>query len=175
MQTGADCLGARSVAHYGGRKTGRPRSITPKQPEPMPNQARPHKNKTLAALLAFVTGGLGLHRFYIGGMRDRWGWIHLMSLPAWLLLATALPDQPGLFTGAPLVLSVLIAFIETLVIGVTPDEKWDEFHNAGSGRQSSSAWPLAVLLVLALGGGAISLIWTIARTFDLLFTGGAYG
>jgi hypothetical protein len=32
-----------------------------------------------------------------------------------------------------------------------------------------------VLLVLTFGGGAIAVIAAIARTFDLLFTGGAYG
>ena len=67
------------------------------------------------------------------------------------------------------------AFIEALVIGLTPDEKWDDAHNKDSGRKSDSGWILVVLLVLTFGGGAIAIIAAIARAFDLLFTGGAYG
>ena len=32
------------------------------------------KNKTLATLLALLGGPVGLHRFYLHGLRDRWGW-----------------------------------------------------------------------------------------------------
>jgi hypothetical protein len=112
-----------------------------------------HKNKTLATFLAAIFGGLGAHRFYLHGKKDIWAWVHLLLFP----------------------LSVFAGFIEALVIGLTPDDKWDEAHNKDSGRQSDSGWPLAVLLVLTFGGGAIAVIAAIARTFDLLFTGGAYG
>lgn len=112
-----------------------------------------HKNKTFATLLAFVLGGLGAHRFYLYGKKDRWAWVHLFLFP----------------------LSVYAGFIEALVLGLTPDEKWDAAHNSASGRQSDSGWPLAILLVLTLGVGAIAVIATLARTFDLLYTGGAYG
>ncbi|GIZ51404.1 hypothetical protein NCCP691_14180 [Noviherbaspirillum aridicola] len=112
-----------------------------------------HKNKTLATLLAAVLGGVGAHRFYLYGSRDKWAWLHVLLFP----------------------LSVFAGFLEALVIGLTPDEKWDGQHNAASGRQSSSGWPLVLLLVLTYGGGAIALIAAIARVFDLLYTGGAYG
>jgi hypothetical protein len=131
------------------------------------------KNKTFAALLAFVLGGTGLHRFYMYGLSDRWGWVHAASVPLSVLLGALFPEQPGLFTGMPLVLSVLAGFLESLVIGVTPDEKWDaRFHRA---TPSNSRWPLAVLLVIALATGMTALIAVIARLFDLLYTGGAYG
>jgi TM2 domain-containing membrane protein YozV len=113
----------------------------------------PHKNKTLATLLAFILGGLGAHRFYLHGKKDRWAWVHVALFP----------------------LSVYAGFIEALVLGLTPDDKWDAEYNAASGQQSDSGWPLAVLLVLTLGVGAVAVIATIARTFDLLYTGGAYG
>lgn len=112
-----------------------------------------HKNKTLATLLAALLGGVGTHRFYLYGSRDKWAWVHILLFP----------------------FSVFAGFLEALVIGLTPDEKWDARYNAGSGKRSASGWPLIILLVLTFGGGAIALIAAIARAFDLLYTGGAYG
>jgi hypothetical protein len=112
-----------------------------------------HKNKTLTTFFAAIFGGLGAHRFYLYGKKDTWAWVHLALFP----------------------LSVFAGFLEALVIGLTPDDKWDARHNTSSGQQSHSGWPLVVLLILTFGGGAIVVLATIARTFDLLFTGGAYG
>ena len=55
------------------------------------------------------------------------------------------------------------------------DDKWDARYNAASGRLSDTGWPLAVVLVATLMLGAGVLIATMARLFDLLYTGGAYG
>jgi hypothetical protein len=134
-----------------------------------------HKNKTLTALLAALLGAVGLHRYFLHGLKDKWGWLHSASLLLSALAITLWPSAPLLFSASPLLLSGLIALIEALVIGLTPDDKWDAQHNPGSGRQSHSSWPLAVLLVLVTGFGATALIAVIARSFDLLFTGGAYG
>lgn len=134
-----------------------------------------HKNKTLASFLAFLFGGFGIHRFYLGGRSDLWGWLHLLSLPASGLVLTFFPDLPLFFGLMPLILSTLVALLETLIIGLTPDEKWDAKHNPASGRTSASRWPLALLLVLTAGVGATALIATIARTSDLLLTGGSFG
>jgi TM2 domain-containing membrane protein YozV len=113
----------------------------------------PHKNKTLATLLAAVLGGLGAHRFYLYGKKDKWGWLHIFFFP----------------------LSVYAGFIEALVLGLTPDEKWDASHNPGSDQRSRSGWGLAILLVITVGFGAIALIATLARIVDIAYTGGAYG
>ena len=40
------------------------------------------KSKTAATWLAFLGGGLGLHRFYLFGLRDRIGW--LLPIPTLL-------------------------------------------------------------------------------------------
>ncbi|WP_432239444.1 NINE protein [Herbaspirillum robiniae] len=141
----------------------------------MQQQPGKHKNKTLTTLIAAVLGGIGLHRFYLYGMRDRFGWLHILSVPLSLALTAARPDAPQLFTALPLVLSVLCACLEALVIGLTPDDKWDLKHNPASGRQSESHWILAVIIVLTVGLGAMGLIALLARSFDLLFTGGAFG
>lgn len=134
-----------------------------------------HKNKTLAALLAFLLGGLGAQRLYLRGWRDPWLWAHLACLPAAWAVSVAMPHADGFYKLLPIILSGLAGFLEALVMGVTPDEKWDARYNAGSGRQSDSRWPVAVVLVFSMMIGAGGLIATISRLFDLLYTGGAYG
>jgi TM2 domain-containing membrane protein YozV len=134
-----------------------------------------HKNKTIATLLALAFGGMGMHRFYLRGLQDRWGWLHLSAVPVSLGLAAADSGWPVIFTAGPLIVSILVGFLEALVLGLTPDDKWDLEHNRDSGYQSSSGWQLALLLVLTLGVGATALIAALARTFDILFTGGSYG
>jgi hypothetical protein len=134
-----------------------------------------HKNKTLATLLAFALGGVGVHRYYLRGANDTWGWLHAASVPAVGLVMAAAPQANIYFQLLPLILSILAGFLEALVLGLMPDDKWDAAFNAGSGRQSESRWPLALLLVATLMVGASGLIATISRLFDLLYTGGAYG
>lgn len=137
--------------------------------------AASHKNKTLATFLALVLGGLGVHRFYLKPRADRLGVLHLFSIPA-AGLVYGLGHAPNPFyVWLPVLVSYIAGFIEALVIGLTPDEKWDVAHNAGSGRTSSSNWMIAVLLVATMLVGTTVLIATISRLFDLLYTGGAYG
>jgi len=136
--------------------------------------AASHKNKTVATLLALLLGGFGVHRFYLKSGADRLGLLHLCALPITGILYGAVKPHP-FYVVLPLLVSFIAGFIEALVIGLTPDEKWDEKYNKGSGRQSNSNWILPVLLVLTMLTGAIVLIGTMARLFDLLFTGGAYG
>ncbi|MRW85544.1 NINE protein [Pseudoduganella sp. FT26W] len=134
-----------------------------------------HKNKTLAAFLAFLLGALGLQRLYLRGWRDAWLWAHLASLPAALLVALAAPQADNFYKLLPIIVSGLAGFLEALVIGVTADEKWDARYNPQSGRQSDTHWPVAVVLVASMMIGSGGLIATISRLFDLLYTGGAYG
>lgn len=133
------------------------------------------KNKTFAALLGLLFGSLGLHRFYLRGWKDKWGWLHVAAFPVSGLLMSLHEGPMAMLGSGPIAVSVVAAMIETLVIGLTPDDKWDAAFNAGTGRTSQSAWPVALILVLALALGATTMIAALARTFDLLFTGGAYG
>lgn len=134
-----------------------------------------HKNKTFATLLALVLGGLGAHRFYLYGYKDVWAWIHFFTLPLSLIISSLYPGLPWLYTASLLLLSILSGFVEALVIGLKADALWDQRHNPDSGRQSDSNWPLALLLVLTLGVGAVVLIFAMSRLSDLMFTHGAYG
>ena len=134
-----------------------------------------HKNKTFATALAFLLGGLGVHRFYLKGSLDRIGLLHVCSLPvAGLVYGLGRAPNP-FYVLLPLILSWLAGFVEALIFGLMPDEKWDARYNAGSGRRSQSHWFVILLVVLTMLVGTTVLIATISRLFDLLFTGGAYG
>lgn len=133
------------------------------------------KNKTLASFLALSLGGVGAQRFYLYGKKDSLAWLHFASLPVSFALSQIYFGWPGIASYALFLISVLIALVHALVIGLCNDEKWDALHNAKQTRRSQSGWPLALILVFTLGWGAILLIGLIARSFDLLYTGGAYG
>lgn len=135
----------------------------------------PHKNKTIATLLGATLGIVGAHRFYLRGKKDQYGWLHFLSLPLTFLLTTLLFNLPFFVTATPLTTSYLISVLETLMLGLTSDEHWDAKFNQNSGKTSESNWPLALILVFTVGIGGIALIFTLARTFDLLYTGGTYG
>lgn len=112
-----------------------------------------HKNKTIATALAALLGGVGAHRFYLYGAKDRRALLYVLLFP----------------------LSIFAGFIAALSIGLTPDEKWDAAYNANSGRESNSGWLVILIVIATFAFGTTALIATIARGFDLLFTGGAYG
>jgi TM2 domain-containing membrane protein YozV len=133
-----------------------------------------HKNKTVATLLALLLGGFGIHRFYLKPGADRIGLLHLCCLPVMGILYGAVKPHP-FYMVLPLLVSYIAGFVEALVIGLTPDEKWDAQYNAHSGRESHSNWVLVLLLVVTMLVATTVLIGTIARLSDVMYTGGAYG
>lgn len=136
-----------------------------------------HKNKTLAMLLAIFFGGVGAHRVYLYGIRDFWLWNYLVAF-AIFASAIVLAQKPHSFTISLLALfpaSIFLGWVEALVIGLTPDKKWDARHNPQSSRPSASSWPVPVLLVLTFACGFTTFVVCIARLTDIFLTGGAYG
>jgi TM2 domain-containing membrane protein YozV len=136
--------------------------------------AAAHKNKTVATLLALLLGGFGIHRFYLKTGADRIGLLHLCCLPVTGILYGAVKPHP-FYIVLPLLVSYIVGFVEALVIGLTPDEKWDAQYNAHSGQQTHSNWVLVLLLVITMLVATTVLIGTIARLSDVVYTGGAYG
>jgi hypothetical protein len=134
-----------------------------------------HKNKTAAALLALLLGGLGAHRFYLRGAVDKLGLLHVCSVPVAGLVFGLAPDADPFYKVLPLLISYVVGFLEALIVGLMSDEKFDLRYNGGSGQASDTNWPLAVILVATMLIGTTTLIGTISRLFDLLYTGGAYG
>ena len=58
------------------QKRARRRATPPHAGGPRMTQPAPLQSKTLATWIALLGGSLGLHRFYLHGLRDRWGWLH---------------------------------------------------------------------------------------------------
>ena len=131
------------------------------------------KSKTLATWIALVGGGLGLHRFYLHGLRDPWGWLH--PLPTLLGLyglrrveAFGQDDRLSWLLIPLLGVTIAAAMLAAIVYGLMPDEKWDARFNP-RGPASRSGWAAVIGVVLALLLGAGVLMATIAFSGQRFF------
>lgn len=125
-----------------------------------------YKSKTLAAWIALLGGGLGLHRFYLYGPRDIWGWLWwlptLVGAYGVRRAQTLGQDDQLAWLLVPLLgFALAAAMLAAIVYGVTPDEKWNERFNPG-GRPHQTGWGVVFALVLSLLLGATVLMATIA-------------
>lgn len=137
------------------------------------------RSKTLATWLAVLGGALGVHRFYLHGLRDLAGWAHVPAalLGAWGVHRMRSLGQDDQLAGLliPLLgLAITAGMVAAVVYGLTSDERWNARH--GEGR---SGW-LAVLGVLAaLAIGSTVLLATIAfagqRYFEAQGVSGSLG
>jgi TM2 domain-containing membrane protein YozV len=144
-------------------------------PKPAGKPVPPYfRSKTLTAALAFLFGSIGLHRFYLYGMRDKYGWAHIVGIVlgafGFLMLAqserTSLLGWVLVFPGA---ISLLAAFLSALVYGLRPDAKWDAQFNAHTGRESRSGWTVIFVVIFSLLFGAFLLMTGLALTFQTYF------
>lgn len=136
------------------------------------------KNKTLAAWLAFVTGPLGLHRFYLYGASDLIGW--LLPIPTALgLYGIERVLHNGVDDRLSWVLIPLLGFtiagcaLTSIVYGLTSSEKWNIKFNPGVTKDSQSGvtgWLtiLAVAIALLIGTTVLmgSITFSVQRYFE---------
>jgi hypothetical protein len=119
------------------------------------------KSKTLATWIAVLAGALGLHRFYLNGLRDGWAWLF-----PWPTLAGAYgvermrqfgQDDQLAWLLIPLMgLSITAAMLGAIFYGLMPDEKWDARFNGGrASRPAGWAAVLGVMAALVLGATAL--------------------
>ncbi len=138
------------------------------------------KNKTAAAWLAFVGGPLGLHRFYLHGVGDPFGW--LFPIPTALgLYGIERARTFGLDDAWSSVLIPLLGFVlaacalTAIVYGLTTAEKWNaRFNRAKPGDALDASpgqtnWFTIGAVVLSLLIGSTVLIASIAFSFQRLF------
>ncbi|WP_280152455.1 hypothetical protein [Piscinibacter sp. XHJ-5] len=131
------------------------------------------KSKTLATWIALVGGSLGLHRFYLFGLRDLWGWLH--PLPTLLglygvqrVLELGQDDHLSWALVPMLGVTIAASMLAAIVYGLTSDETWDRRFNEGGGA-SRSGWGAVIGVVLALLLGAGVLMATIAFSGQRFF------
>ena len=122
------------------------------------------KSKNLAAWLALLTGPLGGHRFYLYGWRDIGAWLH--PLPTLLGLIGAVrmrnlgQDDHAAWLLIPLLgLMLAIAMLSTILIGLTPDERWADRYQQ---PLQATRWGPVLAVIIALMAGGIVLMGTLA-------------
>lgn len=133
-----------------------------------------HKSKTLTAGLAMLFGTLGLHRFYLYGVRDRFGWAHIVGsacgVAGWGLLVTSdLTSEMGWVLTILGGISLFSAFLAAIVYGLRPDERWDAQFNPGAPRSTPSGWIAVIIVSLSLFVGAMLLMVGLAVSFQTYF------
>ena len=136
------------------------------------------KNKTLAAWLAFLGGPLGLHRFYLHGLRDLWGW--LLPIPTALgLYGIERVQKVGQDDVLSWWLIPLLGFtiagccLTAIVYGLMSREKWNARFNqalaedaAGGGTNWFTIFAVALSLMVGAGVLMASIAFSFQRYFE---------
>jgi hypothetical protein len=125
-----------------------------------------YRSKTAATWIALIGGSLGLHRFYLHGVRDRLAWLY--PLPTLLggvgaLRMTLLGEEDKLAWLLLPVLGLMLsqAFLTAIVYGLTRDELWDQRFNDGLAPRSTG-WASVLGAIAALMIGGVVLMSTLA-------------
>ncbi len=131
------------------------------------------KSKTLATWVAVLGGSVGLHRFYLHGFRDIWGWLHpwptFVGLYGVQRMQEFGQDDRLSWALIPL-LGAMVAqgMLWAIVYGLTSDDRWDRRFNAGQ-ASPGSGWGAVIGVVAALMVGAGVLMATIAFSGQRFF------
>lgn len=149
-------------------------------------------SKTLATWIALIGGSLGLHHFYLHGWRSRLGWLYpiptLAGLAGVVRMRNLGVDDRLSWALIPwLGLTLSIAMLCAIVIGLTTDAKWARLHAGAPGqavvqatREEDDESPppglvrtgwgpvLGVILALMIGGGVLmgTIAFTVEKVFD---------
>ncbi len=120
-----------------------------------------YRSKTLATWLALLGGSVGLHRFYLYGWRDRWGWL---TIPPTLLglygvqrmRELGVDDRVAWVLIPVLGLVLATVMLNAILYGLMPDEKWHmRFNPNQPARPSGIVAILGVMLALLVGAGVL--------------------
>jgi hypothetical protein len=119
------------------------------------------KSKTAATWIAILAGAVGLHRFYLHGLRDVAGWLY--PLPTLLgaygvhrMRAFGQDDQLAWVLIPWLGGAIAAAMLSAIVYGLSSDEKWHaRFNPTHEAQPSGWAAVLGAMLALLLGAGVL--------------------
>ena len=137
------------------------------------------KYKTWATWAALIGGPLGLHRFYLRGWTDPWGWALVVltlagTLGAVRMRVHGVDDRLGWMLVPWLGLAIAGAMLTAIVHGLTSDERWAAQHHPDIGV-IPTGWGPVLGVIAALMIGATSLMATVAfvaqHAFEVLAGG----
>lgn len=125
------------------------------------SEPRHPRSKTAATWIAILVGPIGLHRFYLHGLRDLAGWLY--PLPTLLgaygvhrMRAFGQDDQLAWILIPWLGATITAAMLSAIVYGLTSDEKWNaRFNPEKKGGLSGWGAVLGAMLALLLGAGVL--------------------
>lgn len=128
------------------------------------------KNKTLAVWLAALFGSMGLHRFYLRGLGDAWGWLHPIaaSLGWWgidRILTHGQDDKLSWVLVPFLGTSVAAGCLAAIVFALADREKWNRWYNPAAAPDAvagNTNWLTIGALVFALLLGTIAFMGSLA-------------
>ena len=150
------------------------------------------RSKTLATWIAVIGGSVGLHHFYLGGFRNRWGWLYpiptLVGLAGVMRMREHGVDDRLSWALIPwLGLTISVGMLCAIVIGLTTDAKWARMYAGDPTKPVAQAtrdeddespppgivrtgWApvLGVILALMIGGGVLmgTIAFTVEKAFD---------
>ena len=124
--------------------------------------SRGFKSQAVATWIAILGGAFGLHRFYLHGLRDPWGWTYplptLLGLYGVDRMRELGQDDRLAWVLIPLLgLTLAGSMLAALVYALGSDDKWNARFNAGAGRasQRGAATVLGAIVALAVGAGVL--------------------
>ena len=142
----------------------------------LPMANRTTKNKTAATWLAFIFGQLGLHRFYLFGLKDPLAWLHPVAAAiGWWGVARirtlGQDDKLAWFLVPTLGMLLAATAITAIYYGLSSAEKWNQRHNPEQpdSPAGDTNWLTIIAVAFALLMGATALMSSLAFTFQRYF------
>jgi len=137
------------------------------------------RSKTVAAALAFFLGTFGIHRFYLFGLRDVWGWLAPIPTFAGLIglarFTNLGQDDRLAWVLIPIFgLSVAMACGTAIFYALMSPARWQSHYNPGVGLveghpSGQTNWLCIMIVVMALMLGAVSLMSSLVMSFQAYF------
>ena len=135
------------------------------------------KNKTLASWLAFLGAPLGLHRFYLVGVRDLLAWLILIPTACGVwgfqrVQEFGIEDYLSWWLFPIFGLTFASCCLNAIVYGLMTPQKWNaQFnpHEASDAKAGDTSWMTIFSIVLSLIIGASVLLSSIVYSFQRYF------
>ena len=118
------------------------------------------RSKTVTTWLALIGGSLGLHRFYLHGPRDVWGW--LVTVPTlfgaygvYRMRELGQDDMLAWVLIPLLGLALAASMLTAVIYGLRSDEKWNLQFSPSAPRTSGWLAIVGVAFALLIGTGVL--------------------